>query len=199
MPRGHKYKERCHWMIKFISESKFWSIQAFISPRAGIQPSVIQTKGRGSAEGHTQGPKEELYMTSYVTVPYSCSWLQSLLSVLTLLAVATGHLSSPLLFFPDQVTYPGRIRPRLCTLHSFLTSFLFSIPGGSWTVSSLACKCICASSLQWSMSVWTCFSSSCFPFCFPCCLRVCPLCWPCGAIVDWSSGCQILFPRWRQK
>lgn len=74
------------------------------------------------------------------------------------LAVATGHLSSLLLFFPDQVTYPRRIRPRLSTLHSFLTSFLFSIPGGSWTVSSLACKCICAPSIQCSMSVWI------FPF-----------------------------------
>lgn len=79
------------------------------------------------------------------------------------LGVAIGHLSFPLLFFPDQVTHPGRIRPRLCTLHSFLTSFLFSMPGGSWTVSSLACKCICASSVQWSMSIWM-FSLPSFAF-----------------------------------
>lgn len=85
-----------------------------------------------------------------LSVPYSCDWLQNLHSVPAHLAVATGHLFSPLLFFPAQVTYPGRITPRLCTLHSFLTSFLFSMPGGSWTVSSLACKCICASSIQWS-------------------------------------------------
>lgn len=88
------------------------------------------------------------YMISCDTVPYGFNWFQNLLSVPVHLGVAIGHLSFPLLFFPDQVTYPGRIRPRLCTLHSFLTSFLFSMPGGSWTVSSLACKCICASSVQ---------------------------------------------------
>ena len=105
-------------------------------------------------------------MIPCVTILYGCNWFQNLLSVPVHLAVATGHLSSPLLF-PDQVTYPGRIRPRLCTLHSFLTSFLFSMPGGSWTVSSLACKCICASSVQWSMSVWMCFSSFLLSFLFP--------------------------------
>ena len=64
------------------------------------------------------------YMISCDTDPYGFNWFQNLLSVPVHLGVAIGHLSFPLLFFPDQVTYQGRIRPRLCTLHSFLTSGL---------------------------------------------------------------------------
>lgn len=152
-------------------------------------------KERSSARGHTDSTTKGwnvawAYMTS-MSVPYSRDWLQNLHSVPAHLAVATGHLFSPLLFFPAQVTYPGRIRPRLCTLHSFLTSFLFSMPGGSWTVSSLACKCICASGIHRSMSVWMCFSSFLLSFLFPCCLKACPSLLTRGAIGDWSSSCQI--------
>lgn len=40
------------------------------------------------------------------------------------------------------------------------------MPGGNWTVSSLACKCTCAFSIQGSMSVSVSFPSCC-PFCSP--------------------------------
>lgn len=132
-----------------------------------------------------------------MSVPYGCNWLQTLLSVPTHLTIATDISFLPL-FFPDQVTYPGRITPRFCILHSFLTSFLFSMPGGSWTISSLACKCICASSIHWSMSFWMCFSSFLLSFLFLCFLKACPLSWP------WWGHCWLElklpdFPKWRQE
>ncbi|KAJ8788988.1 hypothetical protein J1605_022394 [Eschrichtius robustus] len=81
--------------------------------------------------------------------PYPSWWLfNGLLLILQVLHVIWSYLIARIAFkalIRGKVTYPGRIRPRLCTLHSFLTSFLFSMPGGSWTVSSLA-SCISADS-----------------------------------------------------
>nr|KAF6451981.1 ceramide synthase 5 [Molossus molossus] len=75
--------------------------------------------------------------------PYPSWWLfNGLLLILQVLHVIWSYLIARIAFkalIRGKVTYPGRIRPRLCTLHSFLTSFLFSMPGGNWTVSSLAC------------------------------------------------------------
>lgn len=72
----------------------------------------------------------DLLMISCVVLPIVTFTTGSLCPP-ALLTGATGLLCSLLLFFPDQVTYPRRIRPRLYILHSFLTSFLFSMPGGS--------------------------------------------------------------------
>lgn len=171
MPRARKHKEGCHLIKTFISEPKFWSSQALISPGAGDSVfSNTESQGGGALLKDTLTLRQRDRMLPghiwpLMSVPYGCNWFQNLLSVPTHLATATRHLLSPLLFFPDQVTYPGRIRPRLCSPHSFLTSFLFSVPGGSWTVSPLACKCICASGIQWSVSVWTHFSSFLLSFC----------------------------------
>lgn len=135
-------------------------------------------------------------MISCDTVPYGFNCFQNLLSMPVHLGVAIGHLSFPLLFFPDQVTYPGRIRPRLCTLHSFLTSFLFSMPGGSWTVSPLACKCICASCVQWSMSIWMFLFLPSLSFLFPALYGACLLSWPCGALLNGAQVARFFFLNW---
>lgn len=136
-----------------------------------------------------------------MSVPYGCNWLQNLLSVSMHLAIATRHLFSPLLFFSDQVRWliQEGLHPDSIFSTLFFTSFLFSMPGGSWTISSLACKCICASSIQWSMSFWICFSSFLLSSMFPCCLKACPLSWP------WWGHCWLElkllpdFPKWRQE
>lgn len=157
MPRAQKYKERGHLMIKLIAEVyKFWRSRAGICPWAR-DPAFSSTEyqGVGALPEETQSRTEGWNVPGVYDLLCPCSLRLQLVLELARRAYAsccsfwaTGHLSSPLLFFPDQVTYPGRIRPRLCTLHSFLISFFFSMPGGSWTVSSLACKCICASSVQ---------------------------------------------------
>nr|XP_011758425.1 ceramide synthase 5 isoform X2 [Macaca nemestrina] len=73
--------------------------------------------------------------------PYASWWLlNGLLLTLQVLHVIWSYLIARIALkalIRGKVTCPGRIKP--CTLHSFLTSFLFSMPGGSWTVSSLAC------------------------------------------------------------
>uniref|UniRef100_A0A8D2HGZ7 Ceramide synthase 5 n=1 Tax=Urocitellus parryii TaxID=9999 RepID=A0A8D2HGZ7_UROPR len=75
--------------------------------------------------------------------PYPSWWLfNGLLLILQVLHVIWSYLIARIAFkalIRGKVTCQGRIRPRLCTLHSFLTSFFFSMPGGNWTVSSLAC------------------------------------------------------------
>ncbi|XP_028644125.1 ceramide synthase 5 isoform X2 [Grammomys surdaster] len=108
--------------------------------------------------------------------PYTSWWLfNGILLILQTLHVIWSYLIVRIAFkafVQGKVTYPGGIRPRLCTFCSFLTSFLFSLPGGSWTVPSFACKCICASSVERS----TCLngsSSTVLPG--PICLRMCSL------------------------
>ncbi|KAF6117947.1 ceramide synthase 5 [Phyllostomus discolor] len=117
-----KYQRLCDTLFVIFSA-------VFMVTRLGIYPSWILNT--------------TLFESWEMIGPYPSWWLfNGLLLTLQVLHVIWSYLIARIAFkalIRGKVTYPGRIRPRLCTLHSFLTSFLFSMPGGSWTVSSLAC------------------------------------------------------------
>uniref|UniRef100_A0A8C8UQP1 Ceramide synthase 5 n=1 Tax=Peromyscus maniculatus bairdii TaxID=230844 RepID=A0A8C8UQP1_PERMB len=100
--------------------------------------------------------------------PYPSWWFfNGLLLTLQVLHVIWSYLIARIAFkalIRGKVTYPGRRRARLCTFCSFFSSSLFSMSGGSWTVPSFACKCICASRAGRSPSERLLLPSAVFPF-----------------------------------
>ncbi|KAB1270651.1 Ceramide synthase 5 [Camelus dromedarius] len=116
-----KYQRLCDTLFVIFSA-------VFVVTRLGIYPFWILNT--------------TLFESWEMIGPYPSWWFfNGLLLILQVLHVIWSYLIVRIAFkalIRGKVTYPGRIRPRLCTLHSFLTSFLFSVPGGSWTVSSLA-------------------------------------------------------------
>ncbi|XP_011903705.1 PREDICTED: ceramide synthase 5 isoform X2 [Cercocebus atys] len=115
-----KYQRLCDTLFVIFSA-------VFMVTRLGIYPFWILNT--------------TLFESWEIIGPYASWWLlNGLLLTLQVLHVIWSYLIARIALkalIRGKVTCPGRIKP--CTLHSFLTSFLFSMPGGSWTVSSLAC------------------------------------------------------------
>ncbi|XP_054951648.1 ceramide synthase 5 isoform X9 [Pan paniscus] len=114
-----KYQRLCDTLFVIFSA-------VFMVTRLGIYPFWILNT--------------TLFESWEIIGPYASWWLlNGLLLTLQVLHVIWSYLIARIALkalIRGKVTCPGRIRP--CTLHSFLTSFLFSMPGRSWTVSSLA-------------------------------------------------------------